>query len=98
MDDSRWTGSLLSFVCALYLSTSVVLGQGGERFSTVQLPKARVLKGILVLKGIPTEAFLEEPFFPFFFLLICFETALSRGTSLEEEADQGGAFTAFRSD
>jgi hypothetical protein len=40
-------GSLLSLVCALFLSTSVILGHGGERFSAVQLPKARVLKGIL---------------------------------------------------
>ena len=33
--------------CTLYIYTSVILGQGGERFSAVQLPEARGFKGIL---------------------------------------------------
>jgi hypothetical protein len=39
--------SSIFLVCALYLYTFVILGQGGERFFAVQLPKARDFKGIL---------------------------------------------------
>ena len=39
--------SSIFLVCALYLYTFVILGQGGERFSAAKLLKVRGFKSIL---------------------------------------------------
>ena len=46
----RYVGGVLHFfflLCAHYLTTSGIFGQGGERFSAPQKPQARGFKGIL---------------------------------------------------
>ncbi len=45
--DTRRIGGVLHFLllCAHYLTTSVIFGQGGERFSALQKPQARGLSG-----------------------------------------------------
>jgi hypothetical protein len=69
-DARRIGGVLFSYfflLCAQYFTTSVISGQGGERFSALQKPQARGFKGIVGLKtenGVffRTEVFLDSTF------------------------------------